>query len=250
MSTPSPASPYAVRVQGVSKLYFLQTIKPFLVNDLVRRLLRQRRKGEDFWALQDVSVDIRPGESVAFLGRNGAGKSTLLGLISGALSPTRGSVEVNGRLGALLELGAGFHPDLTGRENIYLNASLLGLSREQIEARMEAILDFAELGKFIDVPLRSYSSGMHVRLGFSVAVHVDPEILIMDEALAVGDIAFQYKCGQRILELKAQGKTLLLVTHATGMISSFCSRTVWLEKGQVRMDGPTEEVVSAYVKAS
>jgi ABC-type polysaccharide/polyol phosphate transport system ATPase subunit len=236
----------AIEIEKASKLYILHKQKPYLLHEVVKRVSGMRSTQEEFWALKDVSFQVRHGESVAIIGRNGAGKSTLLGLVAGSIYPTSGRVKVNGRLGALLELGAGFHPDLTGRENIYLNASLLGLDKDEIEDQFASILGFSELHDFIDVPLKNYSSGMQVRLGFSVAIHIDPDIIIMDEALSVGDAAFQGKCIERILSLKAKGKTLLFVSHSATQVESLCARVIWLEHGKVRMDGPTAEVMKAY----
>ena len=242
----APSSDVAIRLDGVGKRYVLHKQKPYLLHEVLKRVTGAARTHEEFWALREVSLTIRPGESVAFIGRNGAGKSTLLGLIARAISPTTGRVEVNGRLGALLELGAGFHPELTGRENVYLNASLLGLSRAEIEGQFDAIVAFAELGDFIDVPLRNYSSGMYVRLGFSVAIHIRPEIVLMDEALAVGDAAFQEKCLARIAEIRAAGKTLLFVSHSADLVRHLCPRAIWLDHGRLRGDGPAAEVLEAY----
>jgi lipopolysaccharide transport system ATP-binding protein len=239
-----------IEFQGVSKRYFLMTKRPFLVHDAVRRLIGRRKKGREFWALKDASFQIRKGETVALIGGNGAGKSTSLGLVARTITPTSGVVHVRGRIGALLELGAGFHLDLTGRENIYLNASLLGLQRGEVERQFDSIVAFSELEEFIDSPLRTYSSGMHVRLGFSVAVHINPEILLMDEVLAVGDQSFQHKCTDRIQQFKNDGKTLLFVSHNPKSVRMLCNRVIWLDHGKVRMDGPTEEVLPAYEKAS
>lgn len=241
-STPDPA----VELLDVSKRYVLMKQKPYLVHELFKRLRRAHLTRELFWSLRDVSLTVRPGESVGVIGRNGAGKSTLLGLVAGAIAPTCGSVRVSGRVGALLELGAGFHPDLTGRENIYLNASLLGLSRQDVDQRFESILDFSELREFIDTPIRSYSSGMYIRLGFSVAVHARPEVLLIDEALAVGDEDFQAKCMARILEFQRAGVTLLFVSHNMQQVQNLCPRTVLLDAGRVRFDGPTAEAIARY----
>lgn len=247
MSAPvTNAASVAISIKGVGKEYVLQKQKPYLVWDVFRRMVRANAVREKFWAVRDVTLDIQKGESVAFIGRNGAGKSTLLGLICGAIAPSTGSITLNGRLGTLLELGAGFHPDLTGRENIYLNASLLGLGKAEIEDQFHKIVEFSELAQFIDVPLRNYSSGMQVRLGFSVAVHIDPEILIMDEALAVGDAAFQEKCLARVAEFKQRGKTILFVSHSAGQVQAVCKRVVWLEHGGMKADGPADQVLAAY----
>lgn len=242
------AEPPVIRLDAVEKVYRLHKKKTFLVHEAARRLLGRGRSGEDFWAVRDLNLTIQPGESVAVVGGNGAGKSTLLGLIAGTLSPTRGRISVVGRVGALLELGAGFHPDLTGRENVYLNASLLGLQREEAEAQFEPIVAYSELRDFIDVPLRNYSSGMQVRLGFSVAIHIQPDILIMDEVLAVGDQSFQNKCMRSIREFQAAGRTILFVSHSAQQVAELCRRVVWLDHGRLRMQGPAEEVLDAYRK--
>lgn len=250
LETTDPAGrEIAIHLDGVAKRYTLHKQKPFLMREVFHRLVGREGKSEAFWALKDLSLDVYKGESLAFIGHNGAGKSTFLGLVARTIYPTHGSVTVDGRLGTLLELGAGFHPDLTGRENIYLNASLLGLSREEVEARFEDIVKFSELEEFIDVFLRSYSSGMQVRLGFSVAVHVDPDILIMDEVLSVGDQSFQQKCLDRIQEFKDAGKTLLFVSHNLGQVKSLCERAVWLDHGAVHMSGKADEVVDRYIEA-
>jgi ABC-type polysaccharide/polyol phosphate transport system ATPase subunit len=236
----------AIVLEQVGKCYYLHKHKVFLVKEIFRRLLGKRMDREEFWALKNVSLSIGEGESVAIVGRNGAGKSTLLGLLAGTIYPTLGSVSVSGRVGALLELGAGFHIDLTGRENIYLNASLLGLRKAEVDARFDRIVNFSGLADFIDIPLRTYSSGMQVRLGFSVAAHTDPKILLMDEVFAVGDQEFQEKCMERIQEFKAQRKTMLFVGHGLKALEGICERAVWLEHGQVVADGPFDEILSRY----
>jgi ABC-type polysaccharide/polyol phosphate transport system ATPase subunit len=200
----------------------------------------------DFFALRNVSFRVEDGESLAVVGRNGAGKSTLLSLVAGLTDPAEGSVLVKGRVAALLELGAGFHPDLTGIENLHLNASLLGLSRKRTADLFEGIVAFADIGDFIYEPIRTYSLGMTMRLAFAIAVNVDPDILIVDEVLAVGDQAFQEKCRERIRGFKAQGKTLLFVSHSGTMVRELCSRALWLERGRILLDGPAEEVLDAY----
>ena len=237
----------AIVLSQVGKCYYLHKHKVFIVKEIFKRLIGKRTDREEFWALKDVTFSIGAGESVAIVGRNGAGKSTLLGLLAGTVYPTLGSVSVTGRIGALLELGAGFHPDLTGRENIYLNASLLGLQKLEVEAKFDQIVAFSGLEDFIDVPLRTYSSGMQVRLGFSVAAHTDPKILLMDEVFAVGDQEFQLKCRARIEEFKAQKKTMLFVGHGLETLRGICERAVWLEHGRVVADGPFDEVLSRYV---
>ena len=199
------------------------------------------------WALRDVSFTVERGEAFGIVGANGSGKSTLLRIVAGILQPTSGSVEVNGRLSALLELGSGFSLEFTGRENVFLNASILGLSREETEARFETIERFASIGDFIDRPIRTYSTGMVLRLAFAVVAHVDPEILIVDEALAVGDIAFRQRCMRRIHDLRAGGTTILFVSHESGDVKALCERCVWLDRGAVRMLGEADAVIAAYL---
>jgi lipopolysaccharide transport system ATP-binding protein len=214
------------------------------------RELFQKRERSDFFALRNVSFRVEDGESLAIVGRNGAGKSTLLSLVAGLTDPVEGSVAVKGRVAALLELGAGFHPDLTGVENLHLNASLLGLSRERTADAYEGILAFADIGDFIYEPIRTYSMGMTMRLAFAIAVNVDPDILIVDEVLAVGDHAFQEKCRERIRGFKEQGKTLLFVSHSGPLVKELCSRALWLERGQILLDGPAAEVLDAYAASA
>lgn len=242
----------AIRFDGVSKRFILHKERARSFQELVVSLARRQgnEQREVFWALQDVSFEVAPGETVGLIGSNGAGKSTALNLVSRILEPTSGRIEVNGRVGALLELGAGFHPDLTGRENIYLNGSILGLTRAEIRCRLDEIVAFAELERFIDVPVKHYSSGMYVRLGFSVAVHTEPELLLVDEVLAVGDAAFQRKCLDRISQLRRQGVTVLFVSHNAEVVRSICSRAIWLEKGQLVADGSAESVITRYLDHS
>ncbi|HWK20793.1 MAG TPA: ABC transporter ATP-binding protein [Microbacteriaceae bacterium] len=204
-----------------------------------------RRHREDFWVLRDVNITIRAGETIGLIGHNGSGKSTLLKLIGGILDPTKGKVEHRGRIAALLELGAGFHPDLTGRENVYLNAALMGLSREETDARFGDITAFADIGEFIDTQVKFYSSGMFVRLAFAVAINTDPDILLVDEVLAVGDEAFQRKCLDKIAEFKAQGVTIIIVSHRLAEIQGLCERVLLLDHGQVVHDGDTREGIRA-----
>ena len=206
-------------------------------------------RASEFWALRDVNLDIRAGECVGILGHNGAGKSTLFSILSGIYGPTHGSVAVRGRLQALIALGAGFHPALTGRENIYINASILGLNRRQIEERFEEIVAFSELGAFLDAPIKNYSSGMLVRLGFSVAAHLDPDILLIDEVLAVGDISFQRKCLSFLQRLQARGASIVLVSHNTASIEAICTRVIWMDHGQVVEEGPAQRVIAGYLNA-
>jgi len=211
-----------------------------------RLIFWHRSRAEEFWALKNVNLTIPCGATVGLIGRNGSGKSTLLKLISRILYPTRGEIKVNGRVSTLLELGAGFHPDFTGRENIFLNASILGLSRREIKERLDEIIAFAELGDFIDNPVRTYSSGMYMRLGFAVAVHVNPEILLVDEVLAVGDTPYQEKCLNRIRELQRRGVTIVFVTHDPKQVEELCDLAVWLDRGEVRFVGPAKEAIRAY----
>jgi len=201
---------------------------------------------DSFHALKNISFSIRDGESVAVVGDNGAGKSTLLSLVTRLAPPSSGDVIINGRVAALLELGAGFHPDLTARENVRLNASLLGFWRKQASDLFESIVDFSELHNFIDEPLRTYSNGMMLRLAFAVAVNLDPQILLIDEILAVGDQQFQAKCMDKIFEIRNQGRTTLCVSHAFSTLQTLCTRALWLDHGQLVMDGPVRDVVQAY----
>jgi lipopolysaccharide transport system ATP-binding protein len=198
--------------------------------------------------LKGVSLDVKRGECLAIIGKNGAGKSTLLSLLARIYKPSSGSIEVNGRVAPLLELGAGFHPDLTGYENVYFNAIILGLTREQVKERLPSIIEFSELGDAIGAPVRTYSSGMMARLGFSIAVHVDAEVLIVDEVLAVGDQQFKKKCLQRVGEFRAQGGTILLVSHELDSVKEFADRCVWLADGVVKMTGTPDEVIETYVR--
>ena len=201
-----------------------------------------------FLALKDINFHIGDGECVGVIGANGAGKSTLLSLITGLAPPTKGTVKVNGRIAALLELGAGFHQDLTGRENVILNAALLGFTRRRAHELYETIVDFAEMAEFMEEPLRTYSNGMKLRLGFSVAINLDPDILIIDEVLAVGDQAFQTKCIEKIYQIKKRGKTILCVSHSGPTIQQLCDRALWLDHGQLMMDGASSKVVSATMR--
>jgi ABC-type polysaccharide/polyol phosphate transport system ATPase subunit len=234
----------AVELHGISKYFYRHTGRA-LLRKHVEGLFRRGRK-ERFYALKDVSFRVEPGEGIALVGTNGAGKSTLLSVIAGLAEPDAGWVSVAGRIGALLQLGAGFHPDLTGVENLWLNASLLGLSRKRTGEVFESIVDFAGIEDFIAEPLRTYSSGMVMRLAFSVAVHMDPEIFIVDEVLAVGDHAFQAKCQAKILELKRAGRTLIAVSHAAAGVADVCERAIWLDRGSIVSDGPLAQVVDAY----
>ena len=204
---------------------------------------------EEFWALRSVSFAVEPGEVVGVVGPNGSGKSTLLAILARVLTPTRGSVKVEGRVCPMLELGTGFHPDLSGRENVYLNASLLGLNRRETNSRYGAIVEFSELGDFMDAPVKTYSSGMVVRLGFSIAVHLDPDVLLIDEVLGVGDEHFQHKSFDRLMQFKQQGKTILVVSHELNAIGRFCERAIWLDHGHMMMDSTSAQVVQKYRSA-
>ena len=237
----------AIRVQGVGKRFILHHERAFSFQDQFFQVFRRRRpRTEEFWALRDISFDVRPGESVGLIGANGSGKSTLLKLIGRIMAPTEGTITVGGRVATLLELGAGFHPDLSGLENIFLNATLLGLSRRDIARKVESIVGFAELEQFIDTPVKHYSSGMQVRLGFSIAVHVEPDIVLVDEALSVGDERFQAKSAERFEELRASGRTLVVVTHSMEQVERWCDRAVWIQGGRLRMDGVPKDVIRAY----
>jgi lipopolysaccharide transport system ATP-binding protein len=241
----------AIEFDGVSKKFILHHERARSFQELVVGLFRRNNcSREEFWALRDVSFAVEQGETVGIIGPNGAGKSTMLKLAARVIEPTSGRIAVRGRIGALLELGAGFHPDLTGRENIYLNGSILGLSRAEIRRRLDDIIGFAELERFIDVPVKHYSSGMFVRLGFSVAVHTDPEILLVDEVLAVGDQAFQRKCLERIDDLRRQGVTVLFVSHSADAVRALCNRAIWLHEGRVVADDAAEAVVRRYLEHS
>lgn len=233
-----------IEFRDVSKFFYRHAGRALLRSHIEHWFRRTAR--DKFYALRGVSFRIAPGESVGLIGTNGAGKSTLLSLIAGLADPDEGSIAVDGRVGALLQLGAGFHPDLTGLENVYLNAALMGFTRRRIQELFETVVEFAGVGEFIDEPLRTYSSGMVMRLAFSVAVHMDPDILIIDEVLSVGDHAFQAKCTERIRGFKRAGKTLLCVSHSGSAVEDLCERALWLDHGELVMDGPASEVVDAY----
>ncbi|MBX7254005.1 MAG: ABC transporter ATP-binding protein [Candidatus Promineofilum sp.] len=237
----------AIRLQKVSKRFaFTPDTPQSVLESLISVVSRRRAQAQDLWAVRDVSFEVQPGQCVGIIGRNGSGKSSLLKLIARIIQPTSGQIEVRGRVSALLELGAGFHPDLTGRENIYLNASVLGLSQQETEALFDDIVAFSELGSFIDMPVKHYSSGMYMRLGFSVAIHVRPDILIVDEILAVGDQSFQAKCIDRIVEMKREGVTILFISHDLSTIGRLCSEVVWLEQGRVVQIGSTDHILAQY----
>ena len=213
-----------------------------------KMLFWNRNKKETREVLKDINLTIKNGEAVGLIGVNGSGKSTLLKLMTKIIYPNKGKITTNGKLTSLLELGAGFHPDFSGRENIYFNASIFGLTRKQIDERLNDIIEFSELGSYIDNPVRTYSSGMYMRLAFAVAINVDADILLVDEVLAVGDQHFQEKCIAKMKELKAQGKTMVFVTHSLGTVKDFCNRAVWLNQGVIKMDGNPDEVIEEYLK--
>lgn len=242
----SPADPpTVVSIENVSKKFVIRKD-----NSLKERLVTLgragRRNSEEFWALSDVSLEIPAGSTIGLLGPNGSGKSTLLKAIGGIIEPTSGSIRRRGRLAALLELGAGFHPDLTGRENVFLNASILGLSQAETEDKFDDILTFSGIGDFIDTQVKFYSSGMYVRLAFAVAIHTDPDVLLVDEVLAVGDEAFQRKCLDKIREFQQQGRTIILVSHSLGQVQELCDRAVVLSKGEVMFQGSAADAVKNF----
>lgn len=235
----------AVVVDGVWKKFRLYKER----NDSLKTAIMRGRKtiAEDFWALQDVSFEVPQGSTFGLIGRNGSGKSTLLKCLARILYPEKGSIEMTGRAASLLEVGSGFHPELSGRENIFLNGSILGMSRKEISAKFDEIVDFSGVRKFIDQPVKNYSSGMYVRLGFSVAIHVQPDILVVDEVLAVGDAAFQKKSKQKFVELRDAGKTVILVTHSMAQVKEMCDQAAWINQGRLEKVGSAEDVVSAYL---
>jgi ABC-type polysaccharide/polyol phosphate transport system ATPase subunit len=238
----------AVEANGVSKRFRLYHERN---QSLKAAFMRGRRaKFDEFWALQDVDLQIPAGKTFGLIGHNGSGKSTLLKCLAGILVPDRGTIGVHGKVSALLELGAGFHPELSGRDNVYLNGSILGMSRKQIDRQFDEIVDFAGLETFIDSPVKNYSSGMYVRLGFSVAINVDPEILMVDEVLAVGDESFQRKCMEKFADFRAEGRTVVIVSHALGTMRTMCDEVAWLDHGRLLDVGPPEELVDQYIGAS
>jgi ABC-type polysaccharide/polyol phosphate transport system ATPase subunit len=236
-----------VEFQGVSKSYSIYDSP----GDRLKELITPRRFQfhRDFWALRDITFNIPAGETFCIVGENGSGKSTLLQMVAGILAPTTGTVEITGRVAALLELGSGFNPEFTGRDNVYLNGSILGLSTREIDRKFREIEDFAEIGDFIHQPVKTYSSGMVVRLAFAVAIHVDPEILLVDEALAVGDIYFRQRCMRKVHELRTRGVTILFVSHSTGDVKAIADRVMWLDRGRMMSIGDPEPVISKYLAA-
>jgi ABC-type polysaccharide/polyol phosphate transport system ATPase subunit len=241
----------AIEVRHVSKIYRryarrrqFATLKSALLS---RSLIRDLRPDETFPAVQDVTFTIPAGRTLGVIGRNGSGKSTLLKLVAGITKPTSGSLRVHGRISALIELGAGFHPEISGRENVFINGIMLGLTKREIARRFDEIVDFAELREFIDAPVKTYSSGMYMRLGFAVAIHVDPDVLLVDEVLAVGDEGFTHKCLDKFAEFKRRGKTVLLVTHSLGLVERFCDEALWLDAGRMKGMGDPKRIVGAYI---
>jgi len=242
---------YAVSVKGLSKhFYRYHADRPWTFHEAFVKGLRRLQPFERFWALRDVTFSVVPGKVVGIVGPNGSGKSTLLRLIGGVGRPDKGSVEVNSQIGALLDLGTGFHPDLTGRENVFISGVISGLTRREVTQRLDSIVAFAELEQFIDNPIRTYSSGMQMRLGFAIAIHARPEILLIDEILSVGDHAFQRKCYDRIIEFKSAGCTIILVSHDTTLVREFCDEALWLSSGRLMVHGPPDVVVDKYIAAA
>ena len=238
---------YSIEVKNVTKKFKVFYDKP---NTLKERLVFwKNNKADERIVLENINLNIKKGDTVALIGVNGSGKSTLLKLMTKIIYPTKGSIITRGKLTSLLELGAGFHDDFTGRENIYFNASIFGLTRKEIEAKIDDIIEFSELGDFIDNPVRTYSSGMYMRLAFSVAINVEAEILLIDEILAVGDQHFQDKCFAKLNELKESDKTIVIVSHSLDSIKKLCNRAIWINKGHVEKDGKTSEVIEEYLKA-
>lgn len=245
----------SIRVDHLSKQYQLgkmsqgAMLRERLANFVKNPFAKETNAGETLWALKDVSFSVREGEVVGIIGRNGAGKSTLLKVLSKITYPTSGRVKVRGRVASLLEVGTGFHEELTGRENIYLNGSILGMKRREVETKLNQIIEFAGVERFIDTPIKRYSSGMRLRLGFAVAAHLDPDVLIVDEVLAVGDAGFQKKCLSVMEDLRQGGRTVLFVSHNMAAVENLCSRGIWIDSGCVRQDGPTHEVIRSYLSS-
>jgi lipopolysaccharide transport system ATP-binding protein len=238
----------AVEFDHVSKCFFVQRERDETFWGRVASMLYPRTRAEPFWAVRDLHFQLQPGESLGLIGHNGAGKSTALKLMTRILEPTSGSVQMRGRVAALLELGSGFHPDLSGRENVFLYGSLMGLSRRDMQRRLDAITEFAEIGDFFDMEVKHYSSGMYTRLAFAVATEVDPDILITDEVLAVGDEAFQRRCMERIYRFRRRGKTIIFVSHALEVVRTLCDQAIWLDGGETRASGPSSTVIDAYLE--
>lgn len=241
-----PSTDYALRVADVTKTFRIHqerasSLKGFLAAG-------GRNRYDDFYALRDISFDVAPGEALGIIGHNGSGKSTLLKCMAGILTPNSGHIEVTKRMAALLELGAGFHQELSGRDNVYLNAAILGMGRKEIADRFDEIVEFSGLEKFIDTPVKTYSSGMYVRLAFAVAINVDPELLLIDEILAVGDVTFQQKCMEKFVDFREQGRTLVLVTHDATTVRNFCDRAIWIDHGTILREGDPADVIDEYTE--
>lgn len=237
---------YVIEARQLSKCYAIYSRPEDRLKQMLLGKISRRKYYREFWALRNVDLDVKKGETLGIVGRNGSGKSTLLQLIAGTLHPTHGSVQVRGRVAALLELGAGFNPEFTGRENVYINAAILGLTRDDIDSRFDLIAGFADIGQFLDQPVKTYSSGMFARLAFSVAIHVDPEILIVDEILAVGDAAFQRRCMNRFYKIRDSGCTILFVAHDAYQIRSLCQRAIYLSQGETVACGAASDVMDRY----
>lgn len=235
----------AIVVENVSKSFKIYSDKGYSLRD--KLLFWKRNRYEELKVLKDISFSIKKGEAVGLIGHNGCGKSTTLKMLTRIMYPNSGKITMNGRVSSLLELGAGFHPDMSGIENIYINASIFGLNKKEINKRLNDIINFAELGDFLNNPVRTYSSGMYMRLAFAVAINVDADILLIDEILAVGDAKFRDKCLKKLKEIKEQGTTIVLVSHSLGQIESFCNRTIWLHNGQICKDGTPKEVHKEYL---
>ena len=242
------SDPPAIDFRNVTKRFYLKDGRT--LREFAQAILTRQAWGDEFCALQDVSFQVERGECLGIIGRNGSGKSTALKLIAGVTAPSSGEVYVTGRVSPLIELGAGFHPDLTGRENVHLNGSILGMSDREINEQFDAIVEFAELQDFIDMPVKRYSSGMYVRLGFAVAVHSSPEVLLIDEVLSVGDAFFQEKCLARMHEFQAAGITIILVSHSTSLITNFCERALWIDHGHLVAEGGAKDVVGRYLNSA
>lgn len=241
----------ALRFESVSKRYRIRSGPDAAAETgLISRLRRSKLSRSDFWALRNVSFEVQEGESLGIIGHNGAGKSTVLKLLSNISTPSKGQITINGRISALLEVGSGFHPELTGRENVYLSGSILGMRRAEITNKLDSIIEFAGVRQFIDIPVKRYSSGMFVRLGFSIAAHLDPDILLLDEVLAVGDYAFQEKCKQRIAEMHRQGTTMVFISHDLNAVRSVCQRVLLLQRGEVVAEGSPDEVIRKYTETA
>jgi len=241
-----------LKFDHVSKRYLIQQEDADhpAQHSLIRKLQSLRRRREDFWAVRDVSFEVERGEALGIIGHNGAGKSTILKLLANITTPTSGEITINGRLSALIEVGSGFHPELSGRENVFLSGSILGMRRAEIATKLDSIVEFAGVRQFIDTPVKRYSSGMYVRLGFAIAAHLDPDILLLDEVLAVGDAAFQAKCMERIKELRETGTTIVFISHDLGAVERLCSRAILMHRGQIAASGSPREVIAEYQSAS